>query len=109
MQFHNCLQENILWYLTQGVNKHLFSQTERRKHSYGGSLERMWAYLTVRQLLDQYLASTDKDSDPLGTTELIEEKQADYEGSSPKARALSLALKVCFITRHSQVSVCGGE
>ncbi|XP_021926136.1 inter-alpha-trypsin inhibitor heavy chain H3-like isoform X2 [Zootermopsis nevadensis] len=74
------------------------SLTERRKHSYGGSLERMWAYLTVRQLLDQYLASTDKDSDPLGTTELIKEKQADYEDSSPKARALSLALKYGFVT-----------
>jgi hypothetical protein len=59
-------------------------------------------------LLDQYLASADKDNDLLGPTDLLEEKQVDNEDSSPKARALNLALKVCFITRHSQVSVYNG-
>lgn len=69
--------------------------TERRKHNYSGSLERLWAYLTVRQLLDEHLASTDKDSVPV---DLLAEKQAHHEGSSPKAKALCLALKYGFVT-----------
>jgi hypothetical protein len=80
---------------------HLFSQTERRKQNHVESLERLWAYLTIRQLLDQYLASTDKDSDLLGPIDLLQDKQAHYEDSSPKARALNLALKVCFVPRLS--------
>jgi hypothetical protein len=80
---------------------HLFSQTERRKQNHVESLERLWAYLTIRQLLDQYLASTDKDSDLLGPIDQLQDKQAHYEDSSPKARALNLALKVCFLPRLS--------
>ncbi|KAJ4439313.1 hypothetical protein ANN_07435 [Periplaneta americana] len=71
---------------------HPLLQIERRKHHSGGrSLERLWAYLTVRQLLDQHLASTDKDDDV--TT--FEDKQEQFASRlSPRARALELALKV---------------
>jgi hypothetical protein len=81
----------------QGVNNYYSPQTERRRHNYSGSLERLWAYLTVRQLLDKHLASTDKGND---LVDLFAEKQAHHEDSSPKARALSLALKVGLLTRH---------
>ncbi|XP_069702837.1 inter-alpha-trypsin inhibitor heavy chain H3-like [Periplaneta americana] len=72
------------------------NQIERRKHHSGGrSLERLWAYLTVRQLLDQHLASTDKDDDV--TT--FEDKQEQFASRlSPRARAQELALKYGFVT-----------
>ncbi|GFG33644.1 hypothetical protein Cfor_01525 [Coptotermes formosanus] len=71
------------------------SAVERRKQSHGGSLERLWAYLTIHQLLDQYLVSVDKDSESTG---LFQEKQPQYEVGSPKKRALQLALKYGFVT-----------
>jgi hypothetical protein len=52
----------------------------------------------VRQLLDEQLASIDKGNDPL---DLFTEKQAHHEDSSPKEKALSLALKVGFLAGHS--------
>jgi hypothetical protein len=52
----------------------------------------------VRQLLDEHLTSADKDNDPV---DLFAKNQAHHEGSSPKAKALSLALKVGFLIWHS--------
>ncbi|PNF17383.1 hypothetical protein B7P43_G02959 [Cryptotermes secundus] len=69
--------------------------TERRRDNYIGSLERLWAYLTVRQLLDEHLASIDEGNDPVN---LFAEKQTHHEDCSPKAKALSLALKYGFVT-----------
>lgn len=54
----------------------------------------------MRQLLDEHLASTDEGNNPVN---LFAEKQAHQEDCSPKAKALSLALKVGFLTGLSML------
>ncbi|XP_052747412.1 inter-alpha-trypsin inhibitor heavy chain H6 isoform X2 [Bicyclus anynana] len=52
-------------------------------------LERLWAYLTIKQLLDKRDADDDDVSDDVGTED---------SPDSPKQRALAIALKYSFVT-----------
>nr|CAD7458509.1 unnamed protein product [Timema tahoe] len=65
------------------------------------SLERMWAYLTVQQLLEQHEAQNEADSRPyLDQEENITSTSSmiDDSGQDSKEKALKLALQYSFVT-----------
>ncbi|XP_071439924.1 inter-alpha-trypsin inhibitor heavy chain H4-like isoform X2 [Hetaerina americana] len=60
-----------------------------------GSLERLWAFLTIRQLLDEDLASEEEKGSKWQSSEEIQGKDTT---SPAKEKALQLALQYSFVT-----------